>query len=339
MAEIVGTTAMNVSRWELAQTTPSLYYRRKLSDLYQKSLEWLFPLEDEEPQTMNNAFSSVFHSSTKLLSANEFYGRRGVWIPLANRLRQQSSTSIIGQRRIGKTWLLQYLGYVAPNYFGSDYHIGYIDATQSSCATLNDFTAAILVVFNITFPATTTMSENLASLEKKVKASKNQNEVFVLCIDEFEGLCDKQGFLLNMLEQLRALTNYGLCLVIASRRPLINIIAQNLGNAGKTSPFFNVFEQITLQPFIRKEAEAFAQDKCKQAGFTDQEYSYLMKFGQEQEGQEQWFPLRLQMAGGMMEYDKYYSRTEPLYPFIPDESGYWQAFAERLEATYHGVMG
>lgn len=341
VAEVVGTNSMNVSRWETAQTTPMPYYRRKLCDLYQCQSEWLFPFEDKALSTVNTGlhFSSVFHANTTLPGAGEFYGRRGAWIPLVNRLRQQSSTSIIGQRRIGKTWLLEYLRLVVADEVGAGYRVAYLDATLASCPTLDHFTAAILDAFGIPPPKTLLMSENLICLEKAVKASRGKNHVFILCIDEFEGLCGKQGSLLNLLEQLRAMTNLGFCLVVASRRPLISIIAQKLEMIDETSPFFNVFEQITLGPFIRKEAEAFVQDKCRQAGFTEREYAYLLQFGQEQDDQEHWSPLRLQMAGGMMECDRHYSRHDPLYPYLPEEDGYWQQLKDRLEAKYRGVIG
>src|SRR5947209_7497826 len=76
VAESVDTTAMNVSRWETAQTTPIPYHRRKLCDLYQSRSEWLFPLIDEALQTLHKVhhFPSVFYSNTKLPAASEFYG-------------------------------------------------------------------------------------------------------------------------------------------------------------------------------------------------------------------------------------------------------------------------
>jgi transcriptional regulator with XRE-family HTH domain len=375
VAEKIGTTATNVSRWELGHTSPTPYFRRKLSELFEKSPQELFPLAFQEPipststpltlqhsssqqdidaykktveQTITTTESqgekgsemdSAFRFNAPLSDASEFHGRRGEWIPLLRRLRLLSSVSIIGQRRIGKTWLLSYLRLVAPAQLGSSFHIGYIDATMPSCDTLDNLTASMLEALGIYRSDSSTTDEHLTILEKTVKELSEKKETLVLCIDEFEGLCDKPGFHLSVLERLRAMTNIGLCLVIASRHPLVSVVAQKVGKSGETSPFFNVFEQITLKPFVRKEAEAFAHTKSKQAGFTAQEYAYLLKFGQEEEGNQQWPPMRLQLVGKMIEEDKILSEREPLYPHLPSEPDYWHEFKVRLEEKYQGVIG
>jgi transcriptional regulator with XRE-family HTH domain len=358
VAEKIGSTATNVSRWELGYTAPTPYFRRKLCELFGKSPQELFPQElppsppptRQQPPSEQNETSrripergpemvSVFRFNTSLTDAGEFYGRRGEWIPLLRRLRLHSSVSITGQRRIGKTWLLSYLRLVASTELGPGYHIGYIDATMPSCDTLHDLTASMLEVLHISSSGSSTTTEHLALLEKAVKELSEKKETLVLCIDEFEGLCDKPGFHMTILERLRAITNLGLSMVIASRHPLVSVIAQKVGKSGETSPFFNVFEQITLKPFIRKEAEAFARAKSKQAGFTEQEYASLLKYGQEEESKEQWPPLRLQLVGKMIEEDKILSAEEPLYPHLPSDPNYWQEFKVRLEEKYQGVVG
>jgi transcriptional regulator with XRE-family HTH domain len=350
VAEKIGAAEISISRWEQGTMTPHPYYMRELCKLFDKSTRWLFPSENSDDASEDSeelfppvlesltATGSVFHYNTALTDASEFYGRRGECIPLFRRLRQRSSVSIVGRRRIGKSWLLKYLGFIASSELGMGYQIACIDATLPSCNTLDHFTESMLKELDIPLPEQPSITENMASLEKTVKAFAAKNEVLVLCIDEFEGLCDKQGALLSLLEQLRAITNVGLCLVIASRDPLISIITRKLGPSGACSPFFNVFEQMTLKPFIRKEAEAFARAKSAQAGFSEEEYIYLMTLGQEKEGQEQWFPLRLQLVGKMIEEDKYFSQKDVLYPYIPEMQDYWQEFIIRLEEKYRGVV-
>jgi hypothetical protein len=293
------------------------------------------PQKGEEYRGMN----SVFRFNTSLTDVREFFGRRGECIPLLRRLRLRSSVSIIGQRRIGKTWLLSYLRLVAPTQLGPGYRIGYVDATLPSCNTLDDFTASLLEVAEVSSFERSTTNEHLIRLEQAVKELGEKQETLVLCIDEFESLCEKAGFQMTVLERLRAMTNLGLCLLTASKEPLLRVVAEKVGKSGETSPFFNVFEQITLKPFVRKEAEAFAQAKSIQAGFTAQECAYLLQFGQEEEGSQQWPPLRLQLVGKMIEEDKILSEQEPLYPFLPTDAHYWQEFKDRLEEKYRGVVG
>src|SRR2546425_11537398 len=48
VAEKIGTTATNVSRWELGHTSPTPYFRRQLCELFEKSPQELFPLTFQE---------------------------------------------------------------------------------------------------------------------------------------------------------------------------------------------------------------------------------------------------------------------------------------------------
>ncbi len=115
MAEKIGSTATNISRWELGYTSPTPYFRRRLCELFGKRPQELFPLASEEypdvqlpsserdgggtpteepsvsPQEDVHAeIASVFRFNTSLTDAKEFYGRRGEWIPLLRRLRLRS---------------------------------------------------------------------------------------------------------------------------------------------------------------------------------------------------------------------------------------------------------
>src|SRR5205823_5179175 len=155
--------------------------------------------------------------------------------------------SIIGQRRIGKTWLLSYLKLIAAVKLDSSYRIAYVDATMPSCDTLDDLSATMLEALGISAPGGLTTSEYLMKLEKAVKELAEKKETLVLCIDEFEGFCGKAEFQMGVLESLRAMTNIGLCMVIASRHSLMRVVAERMGKTSETSPFFNVFEQITLK--------------------------------------------------------------------------------------------
>ncbi len=128
------------------------------------------------------------------------------------------------------------------------------------------------------------------------------------------------------------MTQNGLCLIVASKRPLIEVV----GEYGKTSGFFNVFEQLMIRPFNVKEAERFIQSKGAQAGLTDQERAYLLQYGQHA---GKYWPIRLQLVGKMLLEDKLLAVQEqdPDY-YQPEDPHYWQEFERRLEETYQGVM-
>ena len=271
---------------------------------------------------------SVFLFNVPLTDPSEFYGRVRERTTLISRTRQGASTSIVGQRRIGKTWLIDYLRLIARAEFGSGFRICYVEATLPSCATTTGFIAKILEGLGV--PVSYHTNLDLTALERVVKDLKLRNQTPVLCIDEFEGIVDRQEFDMNFFTGLRAIAQSGLVLIVTSRSPLIDIVSDNV----KTSPLFNVFAQLILKPFSTEEAEKFAEAKSALAGFTDQERSYLLEYGRI-EGQ-QWPPARLQLVGKTLLEDKILDLKENYYR--PNDSNYWQEFEARLEETYRGIV-
>jgi AAA domain-containing protein len=276
--------------------------------------------------------NSVFLFNQPLPDPGEFYGRVRERETLINRTRNGASTSIVGPRRVGKTWLMSYLRLVARKELGTRFLVGYLDVTTARCATVAGFTASALEALAVQKRTSNDAAEGLALLEQVVQELIARNQVPVLCIDEFEGFSDRQAFDLHFFTALRAMTQTGLSLVVASKSPLIDIV----GEYGKTSGFFNVFEQRSIKPFSVKEAERFVQAKATQARFTEQERVQLLHYGQI--AGEYW-PLRLQLVGKMLLEDKNLAMREqdPDY-YRPNDPSYWQEFEQRLEETYRGVV-
>src|SRR5579884_3719218 len=146
VAEKISTTPINVSRWELGKTAPTPFFRRELCALFDRKPSWLFPFLEaiQEATAYLDSVDAIFRFNTPLTDACEFYDRRGALIPLFRRLKLQSSVSVVGPRRIGKTWLLSYLQLVVREYLGASYRIGYVDASSACCTTLDRFTASML---------------------------------------------------------------------------------------------------------------------------------------------------------------------------------------------------
>jgi len=201
--------------------------------------------------------------------------------------------------------------------------------------SMEHFLRTVLNELNSPIPQTS-LTSSLAMLEYIVCQMRNQQQILVLCIDEFEGLCTAPDFQLSFLEHLRALAQIGLVLVTASKRPLLDVVSEVLGRQGKTSPFFNIFEQLTLKPFNEYEAQKFVKEKSIQAGFLQQECEMLLRYGQTLS--QQWPPLRLQLVGKMLETDKHLALHEDAGYYRPHDAAYWMEFEQRLEATYHGVV-
>jgi AAA domain len=278
--------------------------------------------------------NSVFYFNEPLPSFEEFYGRVRERTTLLERTRKGSSTSIIGPRRIGKTWLIDYLKLVVPVEFGPNFQFGTLDGTMPKCKTIAEFTTRVLGAFSVPLIASNQANMDLDLLEKLVKDLQLKHIIPVLCIDEFEGFFNQQEFDCDFYAGLRYIASNGLVLVTASKRPLIELV----GERCQTSGFFNIFHQLALKPFDKVEAEEFAQAKSAQAGFTPDEHSALLKYGQEKNRKQQWPPLRLQLIGKVLQTDKNLAITGKQHLYRPNDINYWREFEERLEETYRGAV-
>jgi hypothetical protein len=271
---------------------------------------------------------SIFFPNMKLTDPSEFYGRMLERTQLLSRTRHGGCTSIVGPRRSGKTWLMSYLRLVADEQLGANFRIGYMSAALPSCAKRAGFTKEALQALGYptySLPA----SPDLGLLEHCVRDVVAQKQTPILCIDEFEGLTPQPEFDLQFFEGLRAITEIGLALVVLSKEPLIDLVSEST----RTSPFFNVFLQLTLHPFERAETEQFVQQKGKQAQLSEQERAYLLAYAQT--AKKQFPPLRLQLVGEMLLNEK---RAEDQQHYRPHDPEYWQAFKQRVDAAYRGMV-
>ncbi len=313
---------------EPASTEPEITQQREKADA---SNEQLTPTRQKTPRTPSD-LDAVFLFNERLIDPDELYGRVRERETLLNRIRKGASTSIVGPRRIGKTWLMSYLQLTAPVQFGTGVCGGYLDATTAQCTTISGFATKALQELGVPHRVPTDAYQALTLLESIVQDLKTSDLLCFLCIDEFEGFSKRQEFTLDFFTSLRAMTQIGLSLVVASRRPLIDIV----GNDGETSGFFNVFEQLTLEPFTSEEARGFAHSKSIEAGFTEQERDILLKYGRVDE--HHWLPLRLQLVGKLLQEDKMLAQREGTHYYRPNDPVYWREFEQRLEQKYRGVM-
>ena len=257
---------------------------------------------------------------------------------MISRTAGESCTSLVGERRIGKTWLMEYLQLIAPTHpdLGPRFRVGYLSATHPECETLTGFTKKALEALKVPTSHLNQAQVQFSQLARAIVDLKNQGIVPVLCIDEFEGF-NKQEFGKKFVEGLRAMAqDDGLVLITASKRPLVEVIIDMIG---ETSPLFNIIRKITLEPFTESEAQEFVQDKSQQAGFSDQERAYFLKqatlYGPD--GTQQWPPLRLQLVGQMLLDYKQMAQREGK-PYQIDDIRYQLDFEKRLTEEYQSVV-
>jgi transcriptional regulator with XRE-family HTH domain len=335
LAEKIGTTSVNVSRWERGFTSPSPYYRRQLCELFQIPVEALFPALRKERGAEHEAPNQVlsedvfFYNHAVLPGPDEFFGRRRERRQLLNRIKQGQPVAIVGPRRIGKTWLLRYLEMVVQRELKERSLIGYLDAQWPSCATIPQLLSMMLHKLDIDQPAEETERGYFQQMETGIKQLQSQGLVPVICIDKFERVCKIPERCFETLEKLRALTQLGLCLVTASRYPIGRVIRET-GSATDTSPFDNVFMVFHLAPFSLQEAQEFIQIKGAEAELTEAEQEKVLHYARHKES-EQWFPWKLQLAGTLLHNDKMLASEGYRDIYRPHDPDYWQEFEQRIQ--------
>ncbi len=342
LAEEIGTTGVNVSRWERGLTSPGPYYRRKLCKLFQMPSEELFSHltkgSETTPPKSGTGHESIdqtvpedifLYNHASPPSPNEFFGRRRERRPILSRVKTGQPVAIVGPRRIGKTWLMRYLEIVVQTEMKGQAIIGYLNAQWPNCETVPQLLSIMLSKLGISCPTGDTERDYLQRLEIGIKELQEKGIVPVLCIDKFEYICKIPGLRFDTLEKLRAMVQIGLCLVTASRQPLGKIICDVFPETD-TSPFDNGFMVFNLTPFTAQEAQEFVQIKGTEAGFTDEEQDKVLQYARHQKS-ERWFPWKLQLVGTLLHNDKMLAQEGYLDIYCPQDSTYWQEFEQRIQ--------
>lgn len=328
---IIGTNAKDIWSW----LRPKIYQSPQVEPDGSVSLpaEGTIPLPSQALPVSISAFNEP------LTDPGEFIGREREYDKIIGRIKKGASSSIVGPRRIGKSWLLSYLKLTVPGKLddGSEYRyqIGYLDATLPSCSTVDGFVNKVLEELAVT-PAPGHTTE-LGVLEEAVKGLKAQKTVPILCIDEFEGLTQHAVFDYAFFTHLRAISQWGLVLVIASQGSLITLVS----SATRGSKFFNIFREFRLEPFAKSEAQRFIQVKSQLGGitiFTPEEQTFLLEYTKEKnQWPLAWHPVRLQIAVDLLLEDKK-KALDNLDRYDLANEEYQARFQQRLEQEYRAAM-
>lgn len=308
LAELIGVSALEVGRWERGTASPHPLYREKLCELFESTAEQL-GIQRIASKDVGLPHDTHFLLNEPPSTAEDFYGRELERYRLLERTRKKAATSIVGPRRIGKTWLLHYLRLVAPEQLGSHFRIGNLDASSIIDPSVATFTEEALRQLNLPIP---NVSKGLLDLQNSLRRLP-PSSVPVLCIDKFESIVNKHTiFTETFYQELRALSQ-SLVLIVITRKSLFDTFsATNAWSDELTSPFSNIFEPLTLRQFNRKETEQFIEKKGRAAGLSQEEQRYFWEYGKV--GEQHWSPVLLQSIGKiLMEDSPHYNTKDPAY--------------------------
>jgi len=292
------------------------------------------------PETVfpDNMVRNPFTFGNPISDPERFFGRKQELRQILNRLLSSAheSTSIIGERRIGKTSLLLHLSHpkVAQSLglLPDKFCLVYMDFQG-----LTDITPARFWQRVLKKMATTTCVDTLkVPLEKASKQKQfdmfDLEDLFqvlqekglttVLMLDEFEYVTQNPNFKSDFFGGLRALAiHHGLTLLPATRRELVDLCHSD---ELKGSPFFNIFANVVLRPFSRAEVgellDGYSILGAELLTTTEQEMVWGLGGG---------YPFFVQMAGYYVVEGKSQGFSgEPLEKFVVD------AFYHQADAHY-----
>ena len=238
-----------------------------------------------------------------------FYGRSEDLRQIVNRLRSSAheSTSVVGERRIGKTSLLKHLD--TPEVATKlglppeEYCMVYIDFQGLTDITPVRFWQRVLrkMERSICIPNLVPEIQNvrkmggfdLFDLEDLFEMIADEGLTTVLLLDEFEYVTQNPNFGSDFFGGLRALAiHHNFPLVTATRRELVDLChSEEL----KGSPFFNIFANVVLRPFRRDEVHEMLDGYLAETdlAFTGREKELVIGLGGG-------YPFFTQMAGNYL---------------------------------------
>ena len=211
-----------------------------------------------------------------------FIGRKAETRQILNRLLSSAheSTSIIGERRIGKTSLLNYLANpevaaglgLTPDKFC----LVYVDFQGLTDITPQRFWQRVLSKMTRSAcdeslkPGIQRLAEqsefDLFDLEDLFETATGKGLTTVLLMDEFEYVTQNPNFKSDFFGGLRALAiHHGVALIPATRRELVDLCHSD---EIKGSPFFNIFANVVLRPFTRAEVDEMLTGYANGGDFT-----------------------------------------------------------------------
>ena len=208
-----------------------------------------------------------FRYGSPIIEPGYFTGRRTEARTVLSRLGNMESSSILGERRIGKTSFLKYISHANTiRKFGHDsdeYLFAFVDFQGFN----DDDTPASFWRVVLDAVAAHAREDVRQKIVAKIGAQPSlgtrelgdlfddigrQGQGVVLLLDEFEQVTRNTNFDLDFFNGLRYLaTMHNLALITSSRRELVELC-----HSGEVagSPFFNIFANVDLGLFTADEA-------------------------------------------------------------------------------------
>lgn len=208
-----------------------------------------------------------------------FFGRTALLLEMMHLLQTNQSVSLVGPPHMGRTSVLRQLVHQNRSQNQPESHFIYLDCATLAQATppeiLRRFAQAIGEVISQNKGGMETALMSVAeapsflAFDTAIRRLDRQGLQITLLLDDFEWLSDNPqlevGFL-NALRSTSARYHFGFC--ITSTRQLIHLSYLGRQVEMMTSPFFNIFSNLTLEPLSPEAANQLVTEPAAQSGLT-----------------------------------------------------------------------
>jgi hypothetical protein len=224
-----------------------------------------------------NHVPNPFTNRGVITNADDFFGREYQINEILMRLRTMQSSSVIGERRIGKSSLLYHLKLTgAQRLNNSSYRFLYLNLQEAQFHTVTGFLKAVLKDLAADAEAIKpddSLSNRLIAFTEQIKVLEQAGQRVVLCLNEFENTIKRrEEYTEAFFDHMRALLEMRrLAFATSTQKNL-----QALSMEGQlSSPFYNVFSLTELRGFTEDEARQFVDKYRPLVNFTEDEYRFI----------------------------------------------------------------
>jgi serine/threonine protein kinase len=210
----------------------------------------------------------------------DFFGREKEIRKIYSRLDapQPQSISIVGDRRIGKSSLLNYI-YTKKNRkkHMQNYDSAIFVYLDFQNTIDNDVTKFIDLLFNIFSFETgdvtkyTARPKTLEQLKNVIAELSDEGKRIIVMMDEFELITHNENFEEDFFSFLRSLANSFRVAYVTSSRDELQMMCHNKDISD--SPFFNIFSNLPLRPFAEDEARDLITLSSRREGVPLEQYA------------------------------------------------------------------
>ncbi|MFL6277412.1 MAG: protein kinase domain-containing protein [Blastocatellia bacterium] len=202
----------------------------------------------------------------------QFFGRTREVSKIFSRLTasRPQSISVVGERRIGKSSLLNYVNHPQVRARQLDqpdaYVFAFIDLQQKRRITPVEFFKELfeLMAKETGDEALAAETASFDAMRAVLERFRRRSRKLIVLLDEFDAITTNRAFDLEFYSFLRSIANnYDVAYVTSSARDLQELCHTQLI---ADSPFFNIFTNVFLRAFTRKEATDLITRPSAEAG-------------------------------------------------------------------------